>query len=116
MKPQPKGFNENHTPSCDMSDLISPKAKRTKVVHCGKEEYDVLVDRSTIFGNPFVIGVDGTRREVIEKYRQWVNTQPELLKEIRKLQGKTLGCWCKPKHACHADVIAGIADIDDIFW
>ena len=34
------------------------------------EKYDVLVDRTTDWGNPYVLGVDGTRSEVIEKHRQ----------------------------------------------
>jgi len=34
---------------------------------------------------------------------------PELLKELEKLRGKILGCWCKPK-ACHGDVIIELLD------
>src|SRR6185312_8586068 len=45
-----------------------------------------------------------TREEAIAKYREWILTQPDLLKRLRELEGKVLGCYCKPK-ACHGDVL-----------
>ena len=73
-------------------------------------EQAVYVGRPTKFGNPFEIGVDGTRSEVIRKYKAWLRTQPELIAAIRKeLAGKDLVCWCAPK-ACHADVILQVAN------
>lgn len=92
-------------------------SKNTTVVNVRKSEYDVLIDRKTIFGNPFVIGKDGTRDEVINMFREWVVTQPELIKEIKKLKGKVLGCHCRPDKKCHGDVIAEIADsiVDEEF-
>ena len=82
---------------------------KTTVVNCDKDDYDVLIDRRTIFGNPFVIGKDGNRTEVIRKFEEWVYTQPILIKEIKKLKGKKLGCHCVPKN-CHGYIIAKIAD------
>jgi hypothetical protein len=76
----------------------------TRVVHLRKEPYDVRIDRRSIWGNPFVIGPDGTRHQVIEKYRAWIQTQPHLMAQVPMLKGKTLGCWCKPQ-ACHGDVL-----------
>jgi uncharacterized protein DUF4326 len=81
----------------------------TRVVHCKKEPFDVYVGRPSKFGNPFVVGRDGTRAQVIEKYRQWIYSQRDLLKELPSLTGKTLGCWCKPK-ACHGDVLVELCD------
>jgi hypothetical protein len=75
-----------------------------KVVHCRKEKYDVLIDRTTKWGNPFRIGKDGSREEVIKKYEQWIRKHPRLLKCLPELKGKILGCWCKPE-ACHGDVL-----------
>lgn len=75
-----------------------------KVVHCKKEPYDVYIGRPSKWGNPFVIGVDGTREEVVEKYRQWILNKPELLKDLHELKDKTIACWCAPK-ACHGDVL-----------
>lgn len=76
----------------------------TRVVHCKKEKYDIYIGRPSPWGNPFTIGKDGTREEVINKYREWIYTQPELLAHVPELKGKTLGCWCAPQ-ACHGDVL-----------
>ena len=83
--------------------------KLTTVVHCKKEPYDILIDRRTKWGNPYSIGKDGTREEVIAKYKNYLIMNRELLDAIPELFGKTLGCWCKPQ-ACHGDVLAKIAN------
>lgn len=76
----------------------------TKVVHCKHEQYDIYIGRPSRWGNPFIIGKDGSRTEIIEKYREWILTQPDLLAEVKTLKGKVLGCWCKP-FDCHGDVL-----------
>lgn len=81
----------------------------SKVVHCKKQSYDILIDRRTKWGNPFIIGKDGDRAEVIEKYRQWVVTQSHLMNSLPELKGKILGCWCSPK-PCHGDVLVELAN------
>jgi hypothetical protein len=75
-----------------------------KVVHCKRERYDVYIGRPSTWGNPFAIGRDGNRKEVIEKYRQWISTQPTLLQALPSLKGKILGCWCAPR-TCHGEVL-----------
>lgn len=87
------------------------------VVHCKKYKPDnagdyAYIGRPSKYGNPFSIGIDGTRGEVIAKYERWINLpeQAELRDDIRKnLRGKILGCWCSPK-PCHGDVIERIAN------
>ncbi len=66
------------------------------VVHCKRARYDVYIGRPSKWGNPFQIGRDGTRAEVIARY------------ELGQLEGKTLGCWSAP-NACHGDVLARLA-------
>ena len=97
-----------HWPMSVMADN-----ERTHVVHCKREPYDVYVGRPSKWGNPFQIGRDGTREEVIACYRDWVQAQPALLVEIPTLRGKTLGCWCAPNQ-CHGDVLAVLADTLDL--
>lgn len=82
---------------------------KTRVTNLKFFPYDVLIDRRTKWGNPFQIGIDGTREEVIEKYREWILSQPELLKELPKLKGKRLGCWCAPM-PCHGDVLVELVE------
>ena len=85
---------------------------KTTVVHLLADDYDVLIDRTTKWGNPFVIGRDGTRTEVIELYRKWIHTQPSLMDSLHQLEGKRLGCWCKSKNPkpCHGDVLVELVN------
>lgn len=70
----------------------------------------IYCGRGGPWGNPFVIGKDGSRTEVINKYRNWINTQPALIFAAKcDLVGRDLICWCAP-YACHADVLMEIAN------
>lgn len=80
-----------------------------RVVHCKKEPYDVYIGRPSRWGNPFAMGRDGTREQVIEKYRAWLQTKPDLMARLPALKGKTLGCWCHPL-PCHGDVLVDLAN------
>lgn len=79
------------------------------VVHCKKTNYDVYIGRPSKWGNPFEIGKHGTRKQVIQKYREWILQQPELMKDILELHGKVLGCWCAPL-PCHGDVLEELSN------
>jgi len=81
----------------------------TRVVHGRKERYDVYIGRPSKWGNPFEIGKDGSRKEVIEKYRKYVLENEELMNDLHELKGKVLGCWCKPE-ACHGDVLVELVE------
>jgi hypothetical protein len=81
----------------------------TKVVHCKREPYDVYIGRPSKWGNPFVIGVDGTREQVIQLYEDYIRASAHLWAAIPELRGKVLGCWCHPK-PCHGDVLARLAN------
>ena len=81
----------------------------TRAVHSKREPYDVYIGRPSKWGNPFKIGRDGTREQVIAQYRTWLLNQPNLVMALPELRGKRLGCWCKPA-ACHGDVLAALAD------
>lgn len=81
----------------------------TTVVNMRHEFWDVNIARPGQFGNPFLLGVDGTLEEVIEKYRAWILTQPQLLAQLPMLRGKRLGCFCAPQ-PCHGDVLKELAD------
>ena len=79
----------------------------------------IYVGRPTKWGNPFVIDLDGTREEVIDKYRNWLATKALTDFAVygnvtikTELRGKDLVCWCAPE-ACHADVLLEIANAND---
>lgn len=83
------------------------------VVNKYKEEFDVYIGRGSEWGNPFVIGKDGTREEVIAKYKlylwQQIRSGVVSKEKLISLDNKRLGCFCKPQ-ACHGDVIASAVE------
>ena len=82
---------------------------KTQIVHCKRENYNIYIGRPSKWGNPYVIGRDGTRKDVIEKYKQYILASPDLLNSIEELRGKKLGCWCRP-YSCHGDVLIELLD------
>ena len=89
----------------------------TTVVHIRREPYDVYIGRAmprvglkaSPFANPFVIGRDGIRAEVLAKYRAYVIARPDLMAALPELAGKRLGCWCHPL-PCHGDVLVELLE------
>lgn len=87
------------------------KVLNAKVVGM-KKEGAMYCGRPSVFGNPFVIGKDGSREEVIRKYEVYLKKNPQLIARAKKeLRGKDLICWCAPL-ACHCDVLLKIANSD----
>jgi hypothetical protein len=84
----------------------------TRLVHCCHEKYDVYIGRKNSrlnlpeskWANPYRIGIDGNRDDVIKKYKEWILNQPDLINNLSELEGKTLACWCYPKK-CHGDIL-----------
>ena len=73
------------------------------------EPNQVYVGRPTKWGNPFVIGRDGDRHEVLEKYQNHLASKPGLFMSLEELRGKDLICWCAPE-PCHADILLVLAN------
>ncbi len=70
----------------------------------------VYIGRPGKWGNPFQMGRDGSRAEVVEKFSAYIGCRPELQAVIkRELRGKDLVCWCAPA-ACHGDVLHRVAN------
>ena len=71
----------------------------------------IYVGRPSKWGNPFVIGKDGTREQVIAKYKNWLLTQNQVPSNLDpdELTGKDLVCWCAPL-PCHADILLELAN------
>ncbi|OFW99483.1 MAG: hypothetical protein A3E78_07830 [Alphaproteobacteria bacterium RIFCSPHIGHO2_12_FULL_63_12] len=66
--------------------------------------------RPSKWGNRFKIGRDGSREEVIMKYR--VEVEQLIARgvlDVSALRGKRLGCYCAPL-PCHGDVLAELLD------
>lgn len=91
----------------------------------------IKVDRSTKWGNPFVVGVHGTREECVKAFEVlmagwfrlgdgkdengvWHADKQQAYHEyVRKnrslLVGKNLACWCPLNAPCHADILLHVA-------
>lgn len=91
----------------------------------------IKVDRTTQWGNPFIVGANGSAAECVYQFillmASYINISSgmacsdrqeklfKLLVDEKKagypsLRGKNLACWCKPGAPCHADVLMLIAN------
>ena len=64
---------------------------KTVVVNKRLEKCDIYIGRPSLFGNPFKIGKDGTRAEVIEKYEAYARHEPRILANLETLRENVLG-------------------------
>lgn len=85
---------------------------KTRLVHVMKEEYDIAIDRSGKWGNPYserpgtwAKYTVATREEAVAKYREYILSNQELLDSLHELKGKRLGCWRIPGKPCNGDVL-----------
>lgn len=70
----------------------------------------VYVGRGSPYGNPFILGRDGDRNEVCDKYKVWFDSQTELKERaLKELRGKSLVCFCAPLR-CHADYLMKVSN------
>jgi hypothetical protein len=92
---------------------------KTEYVYVGRSAPNnamFAVRQESPLANPFVIGKDGDRKQVIEKYRKWLWEQckipqstakrelDRLVEKYKRGESIVLVCWCAPKR-CHADII-----------
>lgn len=82
----------------------------TKVVNIRRDQFDVKIDRTSVFGNPYKIDLQrGMDRDyVIHLYKVYfldrIAKDRKFKEMVVSLRGKRLGCWCSPL-PCHGDVI-----------
>lgn len=81
----------------------------------------IIVDHRSRWGNPFIVGKDGTAQECVNKYAaemlpythrppnngldKFFISEANLRDMTDHLKGKNLGCWCKIGSPCHADLL-----------
>ena len=70
----------------------------------------VRIDRFSDWGNPFLLDDDGNRDEVCDWFENYyLPFRKSLLKKIKHLKGKVLGCHCYPNR-CHGETLKSIVD------
>jgi hypothetical protein len=86
----------------------------------------VNISRPGPWGNPFIVGQDGTRDYCIHLFRFLLGghfaittrtpIEPQRLfvehaaNHWKTLKGKNLACWCSAASACHGDVLLDLAN------
>ncbi len=95
-----------------MAKVVRIRRKNGEVV----QDCDVYIGRAcnmggwrlkqSIWHNPYSVKEYG-REKAIEKYEEYIRGNKILMKKIKELKGKVLGCWCAP-NACHGDVLVKI--------
>lgn len=95
-----------------MTKVINIKSGEPYHIYCGRENIFYRLKES-LFHNPFIIGKDGDREEVLTKFKNYfykkLTNDENFNYELWKLKDKTLACWCKPEK-CHCDIIAEFLD------
>lgn len=68
-----------------------------------------------LLANKYIVGKHGTPEEVVARYEKWLDAHPDLVaRELPKLRGQRLGCWCPEGEPCHARVLAERADAAEV--
>jgi len=84
--------------------------KRTRVVNCRTEEFDVYIGRAGHgydgeFGNPFRRHRDDPPGSTLDKFEAYflkrIDEDPEFKERVIAMKGKRLGCFCPPRKTCH---------------
>jgi len=99
--------------------LVAKLLQPPEVVNLSRtRDYDILIDRTTKWGNPYIMGKDGNRDEVCDKHEkwlmQWVLHKKEIIirglsnkwviEHLDELEGLIIACHCYPKR-CHGDTL-----------
>jgi hypothetical protein len=75
-------------------------------IYIGRTVRYVSGARQSKWANPFSRKKYG-RKKCIDLYDVYIRDKAELLDQIEELNGKVLGCWCKPDR-CHGDVLISL--------
>ncbi len=78
-------------------------------------EFDVRIDRKTVFGNPFRIESEEQRNYILDEHKKYFyervknnadfeNNIKQLMQIYKRNRLLNLFCWCYPKR-CHAETI-----------
>lgn len=81
----------------DVSRLTNSRADRIEYIGRGSR---------LSLGNPFIVGLSGTREEAILKHDIWWRNQPHVIAALKELAAEQrdvyLVCHCAPER-CHGD-------------
>jgi len=88
-----------------MNKIVNIKTKQPYDLYIGRFNQNYGVSDS-IFKNPFVIGKDGDRKEVIQKFKEYAYKNQKILDNLYLVDNRVLGCWCNfPEEDCHGRIL-----------
>lgn len=78
-----------------------------RVVNKYKSDFDINIQRGTIWGNPYSVEEFGDQAIPLfnEYWKNLLRTKIITKDHLEVLRGMRLGCTCHP-HQCHGDIIA----------
>jgi hypothetical protein len=104
--------------------VIPKRIRRSRAKGWTLPENTVIVDRTSRWGNPFVVGKHGVAAQCVYWYSMLLNGYLLLGRGVEQeqerahctmvdecaanwptLKGKDLACWCALDKPCHADVL-----------
>lgn len=85
------------------SVVANQGADQNLIAWAEKRGCAIYIGRGSVFGNPFVMGQDGDRKDVCRNYaKHYLPHKPSILGQKNNLRGKVLICHCYPEQ-CHGD-------------
>lgn len=96
-------------PATTVGNVSTQYASDSNTVYVGRKN-------GGIWGNPFPMANSSTEERFISisRYYEWLMSNPDMILKARKeLAGKHLVCHCAPL-ACHAEILAAVADGRDV--
>lgn len=93
--------------------VANAQSDKNLILWAEREGKAIRIDRSTRYGNPFVMGEDGTRDDVCDAFEMhYLPHKPSINSRIKsgELCGKVLVCHCYPER-CHGNCLADLANM-----
>lgn len=90
--------------------VANQSSDKNLIAWAERENLAVRIDRSSKYGNPFIMGQDGNRDDVCNSFEvYYLPNKPSILIDSSKLKGKVLICHCYPER-CHGDCLRDLAN------
>jgi hypothetical protein len=83
----------------DLEDWL----KNPNHLYIGRKNIYVKGAEASKWQNSFSVEKFG-REKCLELYKEHIKSNKKLMGDINELNGKILGCWCKPE-GCHGDIL-----------
>lgn len=82
--------------------ITNPETKEKKIFHYKESKW----------ANPYKVGKktgEYSLEESLKNYQEYLIAS-DLIKDVDELRGKNLGCFCSQENACHAQILAELAN------